>query len=83
VGVGQLVLDDRDGGPVVVQRGRVLGRAQVRGRADELRVGRHRQDPADALQILRGHVLETLDQLAGGQVCPDLVFGPGGEFFNV
>ena len=80
--VRELVLDDRDRRAEVVQRGRVRGRAQVRGGGHELGVGGHGEDPADALQVLRGHVLQALDQLPGGEVLPDLVLAARGEVLD-
>ena len=50
--------------------------------AHELRVGRHGQDPPHALEIARRHVLDALDQLAGGQVLLHLLLGPRREIFN-
>ena len=82
VGVRELVLDDRDRGAEVVQRGRVRGRAQVRGRGDQLGVGGHGEDAADPLQVFRRHVLQPLDQLAGGEMRADLVLGPRREFLD-
>ena len=82
VRVRELVLDDRDRRAEVVQRGRVRGRAQVRGGGDELGVRGDGEDPADALQVLRGHVLQALDQLPGGEVLPDLVLAARGEVLD-
>ena len=83
VGVRELVLDDRDRRAVVVQRRRVLGRPEVGRRADELGVGRHGEDAADPAQVLGGHVLQALDELALREVLADLVLGPGRELLDL
>ena len=61
--------------PKLLSAGRVLGGAQVGGRADELGVGRDREDPPHPLQVLGRHVLEALDELAGREVLLDLLLG--------
>ena len=66
----------------LIARGRVLGGAQVGGRADELGVGGHGQDAADPLEVLGGHVLQALDELSGREVRADLVLGPRGELLD-
>ena len=68
--------------PKLLSAGRVLGGAQVGRRADELGVGRHREDAPDALQVLRRHVLQALDQLARLQVLADLVLGAWGQVLD-
>ena len=45
------------------------------GRADQLGVGRDREDPPDPLQVLGRHVLEALDELARREVLLDLLLG--------
>jgi hypothetical protein len=80
--MGELVLDDRDRRAEVVERRGVLGGAQVGGSADQLGVSRDREDPADALEIFRRHVLQALDELAGGEMLADFVLTAGGEFLD-
>ena len=82
VGMGELVLDDRDGRAEVVERRRVGGGAQVGRRAHELGVGGDREDPPDALQVLGRHVLEALDELARRQVLAHLVLTARCELFD-
>ena len=68
--------------PKLLSAGACAGRAQVRGRADQLGVRGHGEDAADALQVLRRHVLQPLDELAGGEVLAHLVLGAGGQLFD-
>ena len=68
--------------PKLLSAGAWLGRAQVRRRADELGVGRDGEDPAHALQVLGRHVLQALDQLAGGEMLLNLLLGERRELFD-
>ena len=68
--------------PKLLSAGACCAARRYAGRADELGVGGHREDAPDPLQVLGGHVLQALDELAGREVLADLVLGALGELLD-
>ena len=70
--VTQLVLDNRQRGNEVVHRRAVLGRGVVTGGADQLGVGRDREDVHEGLPVLVGHLIGALDDMPLGDALEQL-----------